>query len=196
MNKSLPRFGVAQSSASGILRLAAARRQQRADRQSGSHPAAKATAGFPKRPDLSVLSETIPLFYIGQNRYGFWVAREAEGRSGGLFVCRRSAVRFARKRSEPAGYATMLLREPIDLDIENEGSRVVAALSSGIAVAARFAPGLVSFLGMAVAEWRKLVSEISRAFAGERRNRAAIEQELFRGQYRLSSKNDDDLPVP
>jgi hypothetical protein len=40
---------------------------------------------FLRRPDLSVLSEAIPLFYIAQNKLGFWVAREAEGRGGGVF---------------------------------------------------------------------------------------------------------------
>jgi hypothetical protein len=39
------------------------------------------------------------------------------------------------------------------------------------------------------------IVQISRAVAGERRNRAAIERELFHGQYRLLSKNDDDLPI-
>lgn len=58
------------------------------------------------------------------------------------------------------------------------------------------AAGLHLALGMAVTEWRKLVTEVSCAIAGERRNRAVIEKELFRGQYTLTSKNDDDLPVP
>ena len=31
---------------------------------------------------------------------------------------------------------------------------------------------------------------------GERRNRAAIERELFHGQYTLSSKFDEELPAP
>jgi hypothetical protein len=48
---------------------------------------------------------------------------------------------------------------------------------------------------MAAAEWRKLVADVSRAFASKRRHRDAIEQELFSGRYVLLSKNDDDLPV-
>jgi hypothetical protein len=31
--------------------------------------------------------------------------------------------------------------------------------------------------------------------ASERKHRAAIEKELFRDQYTLASKNDDDLPI-
>jgi hypothetical protein len=35
---------------------------------------------------------------------------------------------------------------------------------------------------------------ISRNIATQRRNRIAIERELFRGQYTLTSEHDDDLP--
>jgi hypothetical protein len=150
---------------------------------------------FPKRPDLTVLSETIPLFYIGRNKYGFWVARESEGRSGGVFLCQRSALRFARSRSEPVGCATMFLNETFELDVENQGSHVVAPLSAMMDLASQRLPTVAAFVGMAVAEWRKLIAEISRAVVGKRRNRDAIERELFRGRYRLVSKADDDLPV-
>jgi hypothetical protein len=151
---------------------------------------------FPTRPDPNILSTAIPLFYIGRNRHGFWVARESEGRSGGLFLHQRSALRFARGQSEPAGCATIFINEPFELDIEDRGSRVVAPLVAVIDAVARHAPAVATFIGMAASEWRKLSAEISRAFAGERRNRAAVERELFLGEYLLSSKNDDDLPIP
>jgi hypothetical protein len=151
---------------------------------------------FPKRPDLSVLSQTIPLLYIARNRHGFWVARDAEGQHGGIFLLRRSALRFARDSSAPAGCAMMFLNETLELDVENEGSRHAEVIAAGIDVLTRRAPQFAAFVAMAIAEWRKLVAQISHAFAGERRNRAAIERELFRGQYTLSSKNDDDLPIP
>jgi len=54
---------------------------------------------------------------------------------------------------------------------------------------------LADFVGTAVTQWRKLIARMSRALAEERRNRLAIERELFHGQYWLSSKSDDDLPV-
>ncbi len=150
---------------------------------------------FPSRPDASVLSATIPRFYIGRTRNGLWVVRESEGRSGGLFLLQRAAVRFAKSKSEPAGYATMFLTEPFELDVENQGSRLVADLAAVIDIAARRAPRLAAFVGMVVAEWRALIAKLSRAFASERRHREALEKELFRGQYALSSKSDDDLPV-
>jgi hypothetical protein len=155
-----------------------------------------ATIKLPRRPDETVLSESIPLFFVGQDKHGFWVAREAQGRSGGLFLFKRSAMRFARSKSSSAGCAMMVVAEPLELDLENQGSRFVESVAAAMDVAARRAPALASFVGMAAAEWRKLIAEISRAMAGERRNRAAIEQELFHGQYTLSSKFDDELPIP
>jgi len=154
-----------------------------------------ATIKWPRRPDDTILSESIPLFYVGQDKHGFWVVREAQGGSGGLFLFQRSAVRFARNKSSSAGCAMMIVAEPLEFDLENQGNRLVESLTAAVDVVARRAPPFATFIGMVVAEWRKLIAEISRAFAGERRNRAAIERELFRGQYRLISKNDDDLPV-
>ena len=148
---------------------------------------------FPSRSGLTFLSEAIPLFYIGQNRDGFWVARGAEGRNGGVFFFKASAIRFARNKSAPAGCALMFISAPVELDCDNEGSQIVEILHAAIGVMRRRAPTLVSFLEMAIAEWRKLLAELSRAGAGKQRHRAAVERELFRGQYRLASKNDDDL---
>jgi hypothetical protein len=55
---------------------------------------------------------------------------------------------------------------------------------------------LVTFIAMAIAEWRKLVGEVRHALSSHRRHRDAAERELFHGRYKLMSKNDDDLPVP
>jgi hypothetical protein len=150
---------------------------------------------LPRRPDASALSEAIPLFYIGRNNSGLWVVREAAGDSGGLFLFKRSAARFARRQSEPAGCAMMFLAEPFQLDVDNQGSRIAGLLAALSEVLARRAPLLCSFVGSVVAEWRKLIAEISDACSSQRRHREAIEKQLFRGRYTLSSKNDDDLPI-
>jgi hypothetical protein len=89
-------------------------------------------AAFPRRPDRSVLSETIPFFFIGRNKRGLWIVREAEGRTGGIFVFKRSALRFAAKASAPIGYATMLLAERFDLDVENRGNPLAAWLDAAL----------------------------------------------------------------
>lgn len=157
---------------------------------------AETVVQLPERPDLSVLSEAIPLFYVGRNRHGFWVVRDADGRSGGVFLWQRSARRFAGRQSASSGCATMFLNETLELDLENQGSRLVPILTALLEFVGHRAPGVASLVGMMRTEWRKLCAEIWRAVAGARRNRDALERELFRGQYRLSSKNDDDLPVP
>jgi hypothetical protein len=158
-------------------------------------PPSRRVIKFPSRPDASVLSATIPLFYIARNGRGLWVAREAEGRSGGLFLSQRGAVHFAKSKSEPAGCATMFFTEPFELDVENQGSRLVADLAATIDVAARRVPRVAAFAGMVIEEWRSLINKLSRAFDSQRRHREAIERELFRGEYTLSSKSDDDLPI-
>src|ERR1700733_2933091 len=85
-------------------------------------------AVFPQRPNSDALSESIPLFFIGRNALGFWVAREAQGRAGGVFLFRRSALRFADVNSAPAGCATMFLNERLELDVKNHGDPITAAL--------------------------------------------------------------------
>src|SRR5580704_7359694 len=151
---------------------------------------------LPRRPDASALSEAIPLFYIGRNRSGLLVVRDTAGCSGGLFLFKQSAARFARRQSEPNGCAMMFLADSFELDVENQGSRFAGLLAAASEVVARRAPLLVSFIGSAITEWRKLVTQISDAFSSQRRHREALEKELFRGQYTLCSKNDDDLPIP
>lgn len=77
------------------------------------------------RPDPEVLSEAIPVFFIGRNRDGYWVARDAEGRFGGLFWRKEGALRFARRSAGPVGCATVFPRGHVELDIENAGNPFV-----------------------------------------------------------------------
>jgi hypothetical protein len=151
---------------------------------------------LPGRPDRTVLNDSIPLFFIGRNQNGFWVARESQGRSGGLFLLRWSAARFARKKSSPRGCATMLVEPTIELDVPNQGNRLVESIATTIDLVRRRAPLVATFIGMAIAEWRKLDSRIAHALKDHRRNREAIENDLFHGEYKLVSKNDDELPIP
>jgi hypothetical protein len=91
---------------------------------------------FPARPHARDLSESIPLFFIGRNENGLWVAREAEGRKGGIFLFRRSALRFAAKNSGPAGCATMFVRECLELDVDNQGNLLAGWLDAAMRTAA------------------------------------------------------------
>ena len=70
---------------------------QAAHRQPRQPPVAEV-----KPLDPDVISAAIPAFFIGRNTADFWVAREARGRIGGLFLFKRSAVDFANRQSAPA----------------------------------------------------------------------------------------------
>jgi hypothetical protein len=110
------------------------------NRREPQSAAAGTVAKFPRRPDARVLSEAIPLFFIGRNKNGLWVAREAEGRTGGIFLFKQSALRFAKKNSAPVGCATMFLTERFELDVENQASPLIAWLDKVLRRVARLIP--------------------------------------------------------
>jgi hypothetical protein len=87
---------------------------------------APVTAQFlPLDPDI--VSEAIPAFFIGRNKEGFWVARDANGRLGGIFLLESSALSFARRNSS-TGCAAIFPSGNVELDLENEGNPIVALL--------------------------------------------------------------------
>jgi hypothetical protein len=103
----------------------AAHRQQHIPEQLRSVQSANLTAEF--RPlDAGVVSDAIPAFFIGRNMEGFWVARDADGRIGGIFLLEHSALSFARKNSPPTGCATIFPSERFELDLANDGNPLVA----------------------------------------------------------------------
>jgi hypothetical protein len=114
--------------------------QPRLDQDQPPRDEAHRVTKFPRRPGPGVFSESIPLFFIGRNKIGLWVAREAEGRVGGIFLFRESAMRFAGKHSLPAGCATMFLAERIELDVENRGNPLVAWLDAALGRVASLIP--------------------------------------------------------
>lgn len=104
---------------------------------------------LPRRPGAHTLSNAIHLFFIGQNRDGLWIARDAEGRVGGIFWCRRSALNFSDESTAPVGCAKMFMCRPIELDIKNNGNRLVTRLSVVKRVLTRFRVILTALLGIA-----------------------------------------------
>src|SRR5258707_10007816 len=89
----------------------------------GDEPASVNTQFQPL--DSSIVSEAIPGFFIGRNKEGFWVARDAKGRIGGLFLFKNSALSFARNNSRPTGCATIFPSHRFELDLENNGNALV-----------------------------------------------------------------------
>jgi len=80
--------------------------------------------------DPGVVSEAIPAFFIGRNKEGFWVARDAKGRMGGIFLLENSALSFAKSQSQPGGCATIFPSHRFELDLENSGNPLALQLGS------------------------------------------------------------------
>ena len=78
--------------------------------------------------DPTVVSASIPTFFVGRNRDGFWLARDASGENGGVFLFKRSAMAFARRVSRPQGCAMVFLSERFELDLENHGNPLAGYL--------------------------------------------------------------------
>jgi hypothetical protein len=107
---------------------------------------AKVTAEF-QPLEAGVVNEAIPAFFIGRNMEGFWVARDAKGQIGGIFLLEKSAVSFARQNSQPTGCATIFPAERFELDIENNGNPLVAPLGWLKRVAMRGRLRMTDFIG-------------------------------------------------
>ncbi len=87
----------------------------------------------------------------------------------------------------------MFLAGPVELEINSDGKCAGSLHSTELSShQGRGDDGVVAAV---VAMWRKLTSYIAHNTAAQRRNREAVERDLFGGQYTLSSKNDDDLPM-
>jgi hypothetical protein len=97
--------------------------------------------------DSGIVSEAIPGFFIGCNSEGFWVARDAKGRIGGLFLFKSSALSFARNNSRPTGCATIFPSHRFELDLENHGNALVPHLGSMKRLVTRHLQRLVASIG-------------------------------------------------
>jgi hypothetical protein len=87
--------------------------------------------------DPDVVSASIPAFFIGRNKAGFWVARDSKGCVGGIFMFRSSAVDFANRQSQPARCALVFPSGTFELDIENQGNPLIARLAQWMDLARR-----------------------------------------------------------
>jgi hypothetical protein len=98
--------------------------------------------------DSGIVRDAIPAFFIGRNGQGFWVAREATGRIGGIFLLENSALSFARMHSQPTGCATIFPSDRFELDLENSGNPL--------------APHLEPLMRLAIRSWRRTTALIGK----------------------------------
>jgi hypothetical protein len=107
-------------------------------------------AAAPLQPlDPDIVNDTIPAFFIGRNKEGFWVARDVKGRIGGIFLLENSAMSFAKRASRPTGCALILLSSRFELDLENEGNRLV--------------PFVALLMRLATRGWRQMAAAVGRS---------------------------------
>jgi hypothetical protein len=99
--------------------------------------------------DPGCVSDAIPAFFIGRNSEGFWVARDAKGRIGGLFLFEAGALSFARRNSAPTGCATIYPSTAFELDLKNMGNPLVAPLRLLKRLATRTRQRMVALTGPA-----------------------------------------------
>ncbi len=92
-------------------------------------PAGLSTMPKPFQPlDPGIIDASIPTFFVGRDPDGFWLARDAKGENGGLFLFKGSALAFARRACWPLGCATILLSQRLELDVENQGNPLIGYL--------------------------------------------------------------------
>lgn len=120
---------------------------------------ATVTAQF-RALDPGIVSETIPAFFIGRNKEGFWVARDVNGRIGGIFLLESSAASFAKMNSGPAGCAKIYLSERFELDLENSGNPLVMRLASVIRLARPLRKRSAALLGKLAGPVRRWMKDL------------------------------------
>jgi hypothetical protein len=98
-----------------------------------------------QRPGPDVVSEAIAVVFIGRNRDGFWVARDADGKFGGLFWRKDAALRFAKTNAGSAGCAALFPQTRFELDLENGGNPLVTYLGTARRLLTRQARRLTAF---------------------------------------------------
>ena len=66
---------------------------------------------------LTVKGLESPLFLVGKDSHGNWVARDQSGLCGGLFVGRDEALKFARAENGNRPQAIVMVDEVLELDM-------------------------------------------------------------------------------
>jgi hypothetical protein len=153
-------------------------------RSDSDMPLAPTTSRAPQRPDSTIVNEAIPLFAIGRNKAGLWVARDCDSPIGGAFWSKTAAIRFA-KRTNGSDCALMFVAGRLELDQASpQAAHGPNSATSQIAKAIAAIKLRIKCFLLA----RKNVSKLSD-------QKTLIEKELYGNRYRHRSKSDDDLPI-
>jgi hypothetical protein len=153
-------------------------------RSDSDMPLAQPTSHTPQRPDSTILSEAIPLFAIGRNKAGLWVARDCDGPVCAAFLSKTAAIRFAKSIKGPDS-ALMFVADGLELDRTSpQAAHCPGPVATKIAKA-------IEAIRLRVRCFVRARTQASKCSE----QRALIEKELYRNRYRHRSKSDDDLPI-
>ena len=97
--------------------------------------------------DPGIVNASIPAFFIGRNKEGFWLARDVKGQIGGIFLLEGSALAFARRNSRPSGCATIFPSERFELDLENQGNPFIVYLRPSMRLAMQVERRMAALIG-------------------------------------------------
>ena len=61
-----------------------------------------------------------PIFMVGQDERGNWIAQDLDGVFGGLFVSRDAAMRYIRSEKGPQPRAVVMVSGVLDLDMSRK----------------------------------------------------------------------------
>jgi hypothetical protein len=67
-----------------------------------------------------------PIFMIGRDSRGNWVAQEKSGGRGGLFINRAEALKYAKFESGDYPHAVVMVSGPLELDTSCATARINA----------------------------------------------------------------------
>jgi hypothetical protein len=81
-----------------------------------------------------------PLFLVGKDSHGNWVARDQSGLCGGLFVGRDEALKFARAENGNRPQAIVMVDDVLELDMGVTPPRPSRSLIGAVSAAKRTKP--------------------------------------------------------
>ncbi len=84
-------------------------------------------------PSPVAADQAAPLFFIGRDSHGNWVAQDTSHRRGGIFVDRAEAVRFARAENGKHLDAVVMVPGVLELDLDRPAARPVGPAADLIA---------------------------------------------------------------
>ena len=82
---------------------------------------------FVQHRDTEPIGQDAPLFLVGRNSRGNWVAQDRSGLCGGLFVGRAAAVKFALSENGNQPEAVIMVPGTLELALGDNAGLAAAA---------------------------------------------------------------------